>query len=397
VKANIMQKLSPQTIAVHSGTKRSQYNEMSEAIFLTQSFKYKTAEQAEDLFLNPKKEEFGYSRYENPTVRMFEERMAAIEKTEDAYATATGMAAVHGALFSILKAGDHLVASRALFGSCLYIIEELLPRFGVEISFVDGTDLDDWERSITTNTKVVFLETISNPTLEIIDLATVSEIAHRKGALVIVDNVFTTPVFSLAASLGADVIIYSATKHIDGQGRCLGGVICGTEEFIQKVVLPFMKHTGGSLSPFNAWILLKSLETINLRCRTQAESALKIAKSLEKHPKIKNITYPYLKSHSQYLLAKKQMTGGGTVIAIELTGNKKTTFSFLNNLKIISISNNLGDSRSLITHPATTTHQRLSVPQKKHLGISDGLVRLSIGLEDVKDLIVDLKQSLATV
>ena len=392
-----MQKLSPQTIAVHSGTKRSQYNEMSEAIFLTQSFKYKTAEQAEDLFLNPKKEEFGYSRYENPTVRMFEERMAAIEKTEDAYATATGMAAVHGVLFSILKAGDHLVASRALFGSCLYIIEELLPRFGVEISFVDGTDLDDWERSITTNTKVVFLETISNPTLEIIDLATVSEIAHRKGALVIVDNVFTTPVFSLAATLGADVIIYSATKHIDGQGRCLGGVICGTEEFIQKVVLPFMKHTGGSLSPFNAWILLKSLETINLRCRTQAESALKIAKSLEKHPKIKNITYPYLKSHSQYLLAKKQMTGGGTVIAIELTGNKKTTFSFLNNLKIISISNNLGDSRSLITHPATTTHQRLSVPQKKHLGISDGLVRLSIGLEDVKDLIVDLKQSLATV
>jgi len=392
-----MQKLSPQTIAVHSGTKRSQYNEMSEAIFLTQSFKYKTAEQAEDLFLNPKKEEFGYSRYENPTVRMFEERMAAIEKTEDAYATATGMAAVHGALFSILKAGDHLVASRALFGSCLYIIEELLPRFGVEISFVDGTDLDDWERSITTSTKVVFLETISNPTLEIIDLATVSEIAHRKGALVIVDNVFTTPVFSLAASLGADVIIYSATKHIDGQGRCLGGVICGTEEFIQKVVLPFMKHTGGSLSPFNAWILLKSLETINLRCRTQAESALKIAKSLEKHPKIKNITYPYLKSHSQYLLAKKQMTGGGTVIAIELTGNKKTTFSFLNNLKIISISNNLGDSRSLITHPATTTHQRLSVPQKKHLGISDGLVRLSIGLEDVKDLIVDLKQSLATI
>jgi len=392
-----MQKLSPQTIAVHSGTKRSQYNEMSEAIFLTQSFKYKTAEQAEDLFLNPKKEEFGYSRYENPTVRMFEERMAAIEKTEDAYATATGMAAVHGALFSILKAGDHLVASRALFGSCLYIIEELLPRFGVEISFVDGIDLDDWESSITTNTKVVFLETISNPTLEIIDLAAVSEIAHRKGALVIVDNVFTTPVFSLASSLGADVIIYSATKHIDGQGRCLGGVICGTEEFIQKVVLPFMKHTGGSLSPFNAWILLKSLETINLRCRTQAESALKIAKSLEKHPKIKKITYPYLKTHTQYSLAKKQMTGGGTVIAIELVGNKKTTFSFLNNLKIISISNNLGDSRSLITHPATTTHQRLSIDQKKYLGINDGLVRLSVGLEDVKDLVVDLKQSLTTV
>jgi|TARA_B110000208_G_C11762328_1_gene427394 O-succinylhomoserine sulfhydrylase len=392
-----MQRLSPQTLAVHSGTKRSQYNEMSEAIFLTQSFKYKTAEQAEDLFLNPKKEEFGYSRYENPTVRMFEDRMAAIEKTEDAYATATGMAAVHGALFSILKPGDHLVASRALFGSCLYIIEELLPRFGVEISFVDGTNLDDWERSITTNTKVVFLEPISNPTLEIIDLATVSEIAHRKGALVIVDNVFTTPVFSLASSLGADVIIYSATKHIDGQGRCLGGVICGTEKFIQNVVLPFMKHTGGSLSPFNAWILLKSLETINLRCRTQAESAFKIAKSLEKHTKIKKIVYPYLKSHSQYLLAKKQMTAGGTVISIELVGNKKETFSFLNNLKIISISNNLGDSRSLITHPATTTHQRLSIDQKNHLGISDGLVRLSVGLEDVKDLLVDLKQSLKTV
>jgi len=392
-----MQRLSPQTIAVHSGTKRSQYNEMSEAIFLTQSFKYKTAEQAEDLFLNPKKEEFGYSRYENPTVRMFEDRMAAIEKTEDAYATATGMAAVHGALFSILKPGDHLVASRALFGSCLYIIEELLPRFGVAISFVDGTNLDDWERSITTKTKVVFLEPISNPTLEIIDLATVSEIAHRKGALVIVDNVFTTPVFSLASSLGADVIIYSATKHIDGQGRCLGGVICGTEKFIQNVVLPFMKHTGGSLSPFNAWILLKSLETINLRCRTQAESAFKIAKSLEKHTKIKKIVYPYLKSHSQYLLAKKQMTAGGTVISIELVGNKKETFSFLNNLKIISISNNLGDSRSVITHPATTTHQRLSIDQKNHLGISDGLVRLSVGLEDVKDLLVDLKQSLKTV
>lgn len=392
-----MQRLSPQTLAVHSGTKRSQYNEMSEAIFLTQSFKYKTAEQAEDLFLNPKKEEFGYSRYENPTVRMFEDRMAAIEKTEDAYATATGMAAVHGALFSILKPGDHLVASRALFGSCLYIIEELLPRFGVAISFVDGTNLDDWERSITTSTKVVFLEPISNPTLEIIDLATVSEIAHRKGALVIVDNVFTTPVFSLASSLGADVIIYSATKHIDGQGRCLGGVICGTEKFIQNVVLPFMKHTGGSLSPFNAWILLKSLETINLRCRTQAESAFKIAKSLEKHTKIKKIVYPYLKSHSQYLLAKKQMTAGGTVISIELVGNKKETFSFLNNLKIISISNNLGDSRSLITHPATTTHQRLSIDQKNHLGISDGLVRLSVGLEDVKDLLVDLKQSLKTV
>ena len=392
-----MQRLSPQTLAVHSGTKRSQYNEMSEAIFLTQSFKYKTAEQAEDLFLNPKKEEFGYSRYENPTVRMFEDRMAAIEKTEDAYATATGMAAVHGALFSILKPGDHLVASRALFGSCLYIIEELLPRFGVAISFVDGTNLDDWERSITTNTKVVFLEPISNPTLEIIDLATVSEIAHRKGALVIVDNVFTTPVFSLASSLGADVIIYSATKHIDGQGRCLGGVICGTEKFIQNVVLPFMKHTGGSLSPFNAWILLKSLETINLRCRTQAESAFKIAKSLEKHTKIKKIVYPYLKSHSQYLLAKKQMTAGGTVISIELVGNKKETFSFLNNLKIISISNNLGDSRSLITHPATTTHQRLSIDQKKYLGINDGLVRLSVGLEDVKDLVVDLKQSLTAV
>ena len=392
-----MQRLSPQTLAVHSGTKRSQYNEMSEAIFLTQSFKYKTAEQAEDLFLNPKKEEFGYSRYENPTVRMFEDRMAAIEKTEDAYATATGMAAVHGALFSILKPGDHLVASRALFGSCLYIIEELLPRFGVAISFVDGTNLYDWERSITTSTKVVFLEPISNPTLEIIDLATVSEIAHRKGALVIVDNVFTTPVFSLASSLGADVIIYSATKHIDGQGRCLGGVICGTEKFIQNVVLPFMKHTGGSLSPFNAWILLKSLETINLRCRTQAESAFKIAKSLEKHTKIKKIVYPYLKSHSQYLLAKKQMTAGGTVISIELVGNKKETFSFLNNLKIISISNNLGDSRSLITHPATTTHQRLSIEQKNHLGISDGLVRLSVGLEDVKDLLVDLKQSLKTV
>jgi O-succinylhomoserine sulfhydrylase len=392
-----MHKLSPQTLAVHSGTKRSQYNEMSEAIFLTQSFKYKTAEQAEDLFLNPKEGEFGYSRYENPTVRMFEERMAAIEKTEDAYATASGMAAVHGALFSILKSGDHLVASRALFGSCLYIIEELLPRFGVKITFVNGTNLDDWESAITTNTKVVFLETISNPTLEIIDLAAVSKIAHRKGALVVVDNVFTTPVFSLASSLGVDVIIYSATKHIDGQGRCLGGIICGSKEFIKDLILPFMKHTGGSLSPFNAWIMLKSLETINIRCQAQAESSLKIAKALEKHPKIQKITYPYLKSYPQYLLAKKQMTRGGTVIAIELLGNKKTAFSFINNLKIISISNNLGDSRSMITHPATTTHQRLSVDQKEHLGITDGLVRLSVGLEHVKDLMIDIRRSLATL
>ncbi|MDA0362138.1 MAG: O-succinylhomoserine sulfhydrylase [Proteobacteria bacterium] len=392
-----MHKLSPQTLAIHSGTKRSQFNEMSEAIFLTQSFKYETAEQAEDLFLNPKEGKFGYSRYENPTVRMFEERIAAIDKTEDAYATATGMAAVHGALFSILKSGDHLVASRALFGSCLYIIEELLPRFGVKITFVNGTDLDDWESAITTNTKVVFLETISNPTLEIIDLAAVSKIAHRKGALVVVDNVFTTPVFSLASSLGADVIIYSATKHIDGQGRCLGGIICGSKEFIKDLILPFMKHTGGSLSPFNAWIMLKSLETINIRCQAQAESSLKIAKTLEKHPKIQKITYPYLKSYPQYLLAKKQMTRGGTVIAIELLGDKQTAFSFINNLKIISISNNLGDSRSMITHPATTTHQRLSVEQKQHLGITDGLVRLSVGLEDVKDLMVDIRRSLATL
>ena len=386
---------SSRTQLVHGGTKRSQWGEVSEAIFLTQGFVYDSAEQAEARFLETGPDEFIYARYGNPTVAMFEERIAALEGVEDAFATASGMAAVNGALTSLLKAGDHVVSARALFGSCLYILENILARFGVEVTFVDGTDLDQWRAAVRPDTKAVFFESMSNPTLEVIDVAAVSEIAHAVGATVVVDNVFSTPVFSNAIEQGADVVVYSATKHIDGQGRVLGGVILGTKEFIRGTVEPYMKHTGGSLSPFNAWTLLKGLETISLRVNAQADSALRIAEALNGHPALARTIYPGLADHPQNALVQHQLGGkGGTVLSLDLKGGKEAAFAFLNALTIPVISNNLGDAKSIATHPATTTHQRLPDAQKAALGITPGLVRFSVGLEDPEDLIADLTRAL---
>jgi len=381
----------PRTRLVHGGTRRSQYGEVSEALFLTQGFVYDSAEAAEARFLKAGEDEFIYARYGNPTVAMFEERIAALEGAEDGFATASGMAAVSGALMSMLRAGDHVVAARALFGSCLYVLEEVLARYGVEVTLVDGTDLAQWRDAIHPGTRAVFFESVSNPTLEIVDIERVSELAHGVGALVLVDNVFTTPVFSDAIAQGADVVIYSATKHIDGQGRVLGGVILGTREFIRGTVEPYMKHTGGALSPFNAWVMLKGLETMELRVRAQAETSLALAHGLEGHPKLSRVIHPGLASHPQYALAMAQMGGqGGTMLALDLAGGQAAAFRFLNALEIVVISNNLGDAKSIVTHPATTTHQRLPEAQKTALGITPGLVRLSAGLEDPEDLLADL-------
>ncbi len=383
------------TQAVHGGIRRSQYNEVSEAIFLTQGFVYDTAEQAEARFLDCGPDEFIYARYGNPTVSIFEQRIAALEGAEDAFATASGMAAVNGALTSMLKAGDHIVSAKALFGSCLYIVENILTRFGVDVTFVDGTDLDQWKAAIRPDTKAVFFESMSNPTLEVIDIAAVAELAHTVNALVVVDNVFSTPVFSRAIEQGADVVIYSATKHIDGQGRALGGVILGTQEFIRGTVEPYMKHTGGALSPFNAWIMLKGLETIALRVNAQAETAQTIATALEGHPALERMLYPGLETHAQNALVQTQLGGkGGTVLSLDIKGGKEAAFAFLNAMTIPVISNNLGDAKSIATHPATTTHQRLSDEQKDELGITPGLIRLSIGLEDTDDLLTDIRQAL---
>ena len=381
------------TLAVHAGTRRSQYSEMSEAIFMTQSFVYESAEAAESRFEQAGEDEFIYARYGNPTVRMFEERIAALEGAEDGFATASGMAAVHGALASMTQAGDHVVAARALFTSCLYVLEDVLVRFGVQVTLVDGLDLDAWAQAITPDTKLVFFESISNPTLEVIDIAAVAGLAHAAGALVVVDNVFSTPVYSNAIPLGADVVIYSATKHIDGQGRGLGGVILGTKEFIRSVVEPFMKHTGGAMSPFNAWMMVKSLETLDLRVRAQVATATELAEVLERREDLLQVIYPGLKSHPQFDLTQAQMGAGGTVLSIDV-GSKKQAFLMMNTLEIILISNNLGDSKSIITHPETTTHQRLSQDQKDLLGITPGLLRLSVGLESAKDLNFDLQAAL---
>ncbi len=384
------------TKAVHTGVRRSQYNEVSEAIFLTQGFVYDTAEDAEARFIKAGEDEFIYARYGNPTVAMFEDRIAALEGAEDGFATASGMAAVNGALSSMLRAGDHVVSARALFGSCLYILEEILTRYGVEVTFVDGTDLSAWQAAIRPDTKVVFFESISNPTLEVIDISAVCKLAHAVDATVIVDNVFATPVFSDAIAQGADVVIYSATKHIDGQGRALGGVILGTCEFIRGTVEPYMKHTGGSMSPFTAWMMLKGLETIDLRVRAQAATAQYLAEHLGKDGQLSNVIYPGLASHPQSALTKAQMGAGGTVVAID-AGTQKAAFKLLNALKIWTISNNLGDAKSIATHPATTTHQRLSDDTKSMLGITPGLVRLSVGLEDPDDLLDDLRAAIAAV
>ena len=386
---------SRNTRAVHGGTRRSPYGETSEAVFLTQGFVYESAEQAEARFIESGEDEYVYSRYGNPTVRMFEERMASLEGSEDAFATASGMAAVNGSLFSMLKAGDHVVSSRALFGSCLYIAENLLPRFGIEVTFVDGTELGQWSDAVRPGTKAVFMESVSNPTLEVIDLKAVGEIAHASGATVVVDNVLSTPLFQDPLASGADVVVYSATKHLDGQGRCLGGVVLGSRDYVRGTLEPYMKHTGGSMSPFNAWVMLKGIETLSLRCNASADAALRIASLLDRHPKLRRAIYPHLVGHPQYELAKMRMEKGGTVLSLDLNGGKEAAFRFINALRIFKISNNLGDAKSLVTHPATTTHQRLSEGQREHLGITEGLVRLSIGLEDPDDLVLDLETALS--
>jgi O-succinylhomoserine sulfhydrylase len=382
------------TKLVHEGSRRSQYGEMAEAIFLTQGFVYPDAEAAEARFIKAGEDEFIYARYGNPTTRMFEERIAALEGTEDAFATASGMAAVSGALMSMLRAGDHVVSARALFGSCLYVLEEVLQRFGVKVTFVDGADLAQWRAAVTPGTKAVFFESMSNPTLELVDIRAVSEIAHRAGALVIADNVFATPIFSRAVDQGADVVVYSTTKHIDGQGRALGGVVCASRDFIRKTLEPYMKHTGGSMSPFTAWIMLNGMATLDLRVRASAASAQKIAETLEGWPEISRVIYPGLPSHPQHALAMEQMGNGGTLVTFEVKDGKAAAFRFCNALKIVLISNNLGDAKSIATHPATTTHQRLPQDQKDALGITPGLIRLSVGLEDADDLIADLAQAL---
>lgn len=385
--------LHPRTRAVHAGTRRSQYGELAEALFLTQGFRYPGAEEAEARFVECGPDEFIYARYGNPTSRMFEDRMAALEGTEDAFATGSGMAAVSGALLAMLRPGDRVVSARALFGSCLYVLG-LLEGYGVTVDYVDGTDLDQWRAALATPAKVVFFETVSNPTLEIVDLPAVAALGHAAGAVVVADNVFVTPVFSQAVEQGADVVIYSATKHIDGSGRALGGVICGSRDFIRKTVEPYVKHTGGAISPFNAWIMLGGLVTMDLRVRAQALSAQAIAETFAGREGLR-VVYPGLPDHPQHELAMTVLgPSGGTMIALDL-GSKEAAFRALDRLRIWSISNNLGDARSIVTHPATTTHQRLGEADRARLGIGPGLVRLSVGLEDAGDLIDDLDRALA--
>jgi O-succinylhomoserine sulfhydrylase len=384
----------PRTRLVHGGSRRSDFGETSEALFLTSGFRYLRAEDAADRFAD-RAPGYTYSRVANPTVRMFEERLASLEGAEDAAATATGMAAVHAALVSQLAAGDRVVAARLLFGSCHYILTELLPRFGVEVTLVDGADLDAWAAALAAPARLVFFETPGNPTLELIDIAAVAELAHRAGARVIVDNVFATPVLQRPLELGADLVVYSATKHIDGQGRCLGGAILCDRTLRAEVLQPYLKHTGPALSPFNAWVLLKGLETLDLRMHQHCQSALAVARFLAEHPGVADLRYPGLASHPQHALAGRQMSAGGGIVAVRTGDGQARAFAVLNRLKLIAISNNLGDAKSLITHPATTTHQRFSAAERARLGISDDLLRLSVGLEDPADLIEDLDQALA--
>jgi O-succinylhomoserine sulfhydrylase len=386
----------PETQLVHAGAMRSPFGETSEALFLTQGFVYDSAEQCEARF---KGEEPGflYSRFSNPTVTMFEQRMAALENAEAARATASGMAAVTAALIGQLKAGDHVVAAKALFGSCRWVVETFLPRFGVSSTLVDGTDLKQWEKAVKRNTRVFFLESPTNPTLEVIDIAAVADIAHAAGARLVVDNVFATPLWQSPLALGADCVVYSATKHIDGQGRCLGGVILGSEQFIQDHIHMLLRQTGPSMSPFNAWVLLKGLETLHLRVRRQTDTAAAVAVALADHPKLVRLIYPGRPDHPQAEVARKQMRGGATLVAIDVTAGKAGAFRFLNALKLVRITNNLGDAKSLVTHPATTTHQRLTPEQRAELGITDGLVRFSAGLEHPDDVVGDLLGALEAV
>jgi O-succinylhomoserine sulfhydrylase len=388
--------LHPETRLVHAGTLRSQFGETSEAVFLTQGFVYDSAEQCEARFIGAEPG-YLYSRFSNPTVNMFETRMAAFEGAQAARATATGMAAVHNALVGQVKAGDHVVAAKALFGSCRWVVEEFLPRFGVASTLVNGLDLDEWRQAVRPTTKAFFLESPTNPTLDVLDIAAIAAIAHAADARLVVDNVFATPIFQSPLALGADCVVYSATKHIDGQGRCLGGIILGPEKFIQDHIHNLLRQTGPAMSPFNAWVLLKGLETLPLRIARQTATAGKIADFLARHPKITRLVYPGRADHPQAATVRKQMRGGSNLVALEVAGGKPAAFRFLNALRLLRITNNLGDAKSLVTHPATTTHQRLTPQARAELGISDGLVRLSVGLEHEDDIAADLTAALEKV
>jgi O-succinylhomoserine sulfhydrylase len=386
----------PETRLVHAGTQRSQFGETCEALFLTQGYVYESAQSAERRFKN-EEPGYQYSRFSNPTVAMFEARMASLEGAEAARATATGMAAVTTALMGQLRAGDHVVASKALFGSCRYVVEDHLPRYGIESTLVDGIDLDQWRKAVRPNTKTFFLESPTNPTLEVIDIKAVAKIAHEAGATLVVDNVFATPLYQRPLELGADCVVYSATKHIDGQGRCLGGVILASEKFIQDNVQTLIRQTGPSISPFNAWIMLKGLETLAVRVQRQTDTAATVAVALAEHPKVTRLIYPGRPDHPQAEVAHRQMKAGSTLVVFEVKGGKAGAFRFQDALKLIRISNNLGDAKSLITHPATTTHQRLTPAQRAELGIGDGLVRLSAGLEHPDDIVEDVMTALKAV
>jgi len=393
MSASAKRSYRPETELVHAGILRSQFGETSEALFLTQGYVYESSVSAEKRFKN-EEPGYQYSRFANPTVSMFEARMAALEGAQAARATATGMAAVTTALMGQVKAGDHIVSSKAVFGSCLYVVEEHLPRYGVASTLVDGRDLEQWRKAVRPNTKTFFLETPTNPALEVLDIKAIAEIAHAASATLVVDNVFSTPLFQHPLALGADCVVYSATKHIDGQGRCLGGVVLGSEKFIQDNVAALIRQTGPSLSPFNAWVLLKGLETLAVRVRRQTDTAAAVAVALAEHAKVSRLIYPGRPDHPQADIVHRQMHGGSTLVAFEVKGGKAAAFRVQDALKLIRISNNLGDAKSLITHPATTTHQRLTPAARAELGITDGLLRLSCGLEHPDDLVEDLLTAL---
>ena len=391
-------KKSTATSLIRSGVNRTSFNETSEAIFLTSGFVYNSAEEAEECFKD-KKERYMYSRFGNPTVEAFQEKLAFLEGAEACWATSSGMSAVFSIFMSMLKFGDRIVSSKALFGSCHYIITKILPKFGIEVELIDGRDLNEWERALKTKTKLVFFETPSNPCLDLVDIEEVCKIAKKVSAKVVVDNVFSSPILQKPIELGADIVMYSATKHIDGQGRVIGGAILGSKKYCKEIIKPFVRNTGPSISPFNAWVLLKSLDTLELRVKQQTKNCESICKFLENNPKIEKVIYPGSEKFEQYSLAKKQMKSGGTIISFEIKNSlnqppKKQAFKFLNNLQLIDISNNLGDTKSLITHPYSTTHQRLTESEKKCLRITKNLVRLSVGLEDKEDIINDIQNAL---
>ena len=382
------------TVGVRGGLARSGFDETAEALYLTSGYVYGSAEEAAEAFAD-EIDRFMYSRFGNPTVRMFEERMKALEGAPAAFATATGMAAVFTALGAVLGAGDRVVASRELFGSCHVILDDILPRWGVRTTFVPGADLEAWRAALAEPAQAVFFETPSNPMQTLVDIRAVSDLPHAAGATVVVDNVFGTPVLSRPLEHGADIVVYSATKHIDGQGRALGGIILGPEEVIGGPVKHLVRNTGPSMSPFNAWVMLKGLETLRLRVEAQTESAVAVARHLERHPKVRRVLHPWLESHPQHDLARTQMLGGGTVVTFEVDGGRAEAFSVLNALTLIDISNNLGDAKTLVTHPATTTHRAMGPEGRAAIGLGDGVVRISVGLEGTEDLIADLDQALS--